>query len=69
MPSNRYGQRQKVFGKTKDEHICIYMFLDEAMARDDKLTEQKAKTVRKDDCLIRSSVFFKENASNSCNYG
>lgn len=55
MPNDRHSQGQKVFGKTED--ACMHMFLDEAMVQDDQVIEQNPKTVEKDNCPVRSSVF------------
>ena len=45
MPNDRHSQGQKVFGKTED--ACMHMFLDEAMVQDDQVIEQIPKLLRK----------------------
>ena len=43
-------KNRKRLGRPNTDLIaCTYMFLYEAMAQDNKLTEQKVKTVGKDD--------------------
>ena len=55
--SYRDGEEQEAFGKTVERHTCMCTFLYEAMAQDDKLTEQKVKTVGKDDCHFGAVCF------------
>ena len=62
-------KNRKRLGRPNTDMPARTHFVYEAMAQDGKLTERKVKTVWKEDCPIRSSVFFRENACNCRDYG
>ena len=62
-------KNRKRLGRPNTDMPAHTRFVYEAMAQDGKLTARKVKTVGKEDCPIQSSVFLKDNACNSHDYG